>query len=80
MTTNVYTRETPVPRTFECPRCGDVVTVTERSDRRMRFCSAYCEREFWRHRERYERGKDTSRGHVTYLSRERSENMREAGF
>lgn len=77
---HVFTRDTPTVRDFECKRCGDHVHVTERNDHRMCFCSQHCEREYWRHRDRYERNKDISRGHVTYLSREHSENRREAGL
>ena len=54
--------------------------MTERSDRRTVYCSAYCEREFWRHRSRYERRKDISQGHVTDLRRVHRENRMEAGF
>ncbi len=70
----------PVPREFDCKLCGNRVVVTERADRRTVFCCAQHEREFWRHRDRYERRKDTSRGHVTYLSREDWENRKEAGL
>ena len=60
-----YIRETPLPRRFECRRCGDPVYVDSRDDHRTVFCCAHCEREYWRHRSRYERRKDISRGHVT---------------
>ncbi len=75
-----FSRSTPCPRAFECRRCGDPVHVEDARDRRTVFCSAYCEREYWHHRSRYERRKNIAQGHVTYLSRERAENMREAGF
>lgn len=75
-----FTRDTPCPREFDCRRCGQHVAVTERSDRRTVYCSAHCEREFWRHRSRYERRKDISQGHVTDLRREHRENRMEAGF
>lgn len=77
---HVWTLQTPTEREFDCKRCGTHVSVTERSDRRMVFCCAYCEREFWRHRDRYERRKDISQGHATHLSREHCENRREAGL
>lgn len=69
---SLYTRDTPVPRTFECKRCGDSVTVTERGDHRMVFCCEYCEREFWRHRDRYERRKQNEVGHMTNEWRDRA--------
>lgn len=75
-----YSLGTQCPREFECRRCGAVVSVHSRSDHRTVFCCAYCEREYWRHRARYDRRKDISRGHVTYLSLEHAENRREEGF
>ena len=36
--------------TFTCAKCGRVVvTEPDRRDRRSRFCSAECERRYWRH-------------------------------
>lgn len=36
-------------REFECSRCGKhVVTSTERTDKRTKFCSSECERAFWK--------------------------------
>lgn len=46
-------KDVPVPREFRCARCGELVRVGRRDDRRTRFCSSACEREFWRHRDRY---------------------------
>lgn len=66
-----YSAATPCPRSFECRRCGAPVLVDRRDDHRTVFCSAYCEREYWRHRSRYDRAKDISRGHVTDESRDR---------
>ena len=59
-----YCKDTPLPREFDCRRCGDRVFVDQPTDHRTVFCSQYCEREFWRHRERYERNKNIARGHV----------------
>lgn len=75
-----FSKSTPCPRAFKCRRCDDAVYVDRREDRRTVFCSAYCEREYWRHRSRYDRRKDISAGHVTYLRREHAEDMREAGL
>lgn len=36
-------------RTFRCVRCGVLVKVTDRNDRRQKFCSARCERLYWKH-------------------------------
>lgn len=36
--------------TFSCSQCGKVVvTDNGSSDKRTRFCSASCEKKFWRH-------------------------------
>lgn len=36
--------------TFNCSQCGKEVTTEEGSkDMRTRFCSASCEKKFWRH-------------------------------
>ena len=51
----------PVPREFDCKLCRVHVVVTERGDRRTKFCCSKHEREFWRHHDRYERDKDISR-------------------
>lgn len=77
---HLWNKTTPTPRTFECRCCGDTVNVTETSDHRTVYCSAYCEREYWRHRSRYDRKKKIDQGHVTYLSAEHAENRREMGF
>lgn len=36
-------------RIFRCLKCGRLVRVTETSDRRTKFCSAHCERLYWKH-------------------------------
>ena len=59
-----YNNAIPVPRDFDCRLCGHHVHVEQRSDHRTVFCSAYCEREFWRHRSRYDRKKNIDTGHV----------------
>ena len=61
---------TPCPREFDCRRCGTHVLVTSRDDHRTIYCCAYCEREFWRHRDRYDRKKNIARGHVTDEARD----------
>nr|DAL99456.1 MAG TPA: LysW biosynthesis protein LysW [Caudoviricetes sp.] len=75
-----YSNETACPREFDCKRCGDRVYVDERSDHRTVFCCEHCEREYWRHRSRYDRRKKIGRGHVTLLCSEHLENRREQGF
>ena len=34
---------------FRCLKCGKLVRVTEPTDRRIKFCSAHCERLYWKH-------------------------------
>ncbi len=36
-------------RTFRCLKCRKKVRVTERGDRRTKFCSSHCERLYWKH-------------------------------
>ena len=36
-------------RIFRCLKCGKLVRVTETTDRRVKFCSAHCERLYWKH-------------------------------
>ena len=38
-------------RAFHCLKCGKLVRVTEATDRRTKFCSAHCERLYWKHSE-----------------------------
>lgn len=61
-----WSKGTPCPREFDCRLCGAHVYVDDRSDRRTVFCSDRCQVEWWRHRDRYERRKDISRGHVVH--------------
>lgn len=59
-----FSSETPTVREFDCKLYGHHVLVDDRSDRRTVFCCAQHEREFWRHRDRYERRKSLAAGHV----------------
>lgn len=36
-------------RVFRCLKCGNMVRVTETTGRRVKFCSARCERLYWKH-------------------------------
>lgn len=36
-------------RVFNCVKCGRRVYVTTPSDKRTKFCSAHCERLYWKH-------------------------------
>ena len=36
-------------RTFRCLRCGKLVMVKHRADKRRKFCSPHCERLYWKH-------------------------------
>lgn len=37
-------------RAFSCAQCGKLVKVTVPGDKRQKFCSARCERLYWKHR------------------------------
>lgn len=75
-----YTNKMPVPREFDCRYCGEHVVVSDRHDHRSVYCCARCEKEYWRKKSKNQLRKQIGKGHVTYLSREQSENRREAGF
>lgn len=60
-----WSKATDCPREFRCKCCGHMVRVDRPEDRRTVFCNPQCEREYWRHRERYERKKNIAQGHVT---------------
>ena len=38
-----------VVREFHCVRCGTLVTIVDGRDKRTKFCSAHCERLYWKH-------------------------------
>ena len=38
-------------RFFRCLRCGTLVFVRNRADKRVKFCSPRCERLYWKHSE-----------------------------
>lgn len=39
----------PVLRVFNCVKCDRLVRITDRSDKRTKFCSSRCERLYWKH-------------------------------
>lgn len=61
-----YTRNTPVPREFDCKMCGTRVCVNETADHRTVFCCEHCEKTYWKHADRYERKKNINQGHVIH--------------
>ena len=36
------------PREFVCAHCGTRVYVTDIKDKRVKYCSAICEKQYWR--------------------------------
>lgn len=36
------------PREFVCAHCGTRVYVTDIKDKRVKYCSAVCEKQYWR--------------------------------
>ncbi len=39
----------PVLRAFHCVKCGQLIRITDSCDKRTKFCSARCERLYWKH-------------------------------
>lgn len=44
----------PVLRSFQCRKCGKTVAVTDPRDMRSKFCSAHCEKLYWKHKKKTE--------------------------
>ena len=42
-----------VIRHFVCKKCHKVVAVTDKKDRRQKFCCPHCEKLYWKHPEKY---------------------------
>lgn len=38
----------PVIRNFDCRYCGKHIDIFSREDKRVVFCSCYCEKTYWR--------------------------------
>lgn len=75
-----YSNKTVFPRQFECRYCGELVEVVERADHRTVYCSARCEKQYWRDASKNQLHRRLDRGHITFLSREHYENRKEQGF
>lgn len=45
------------PRSFVCAQCGELITINNATDKRTRFCSALCERRYWRKSKNYPKNK-----------------------
>lgn len=43
----------PIERELSCGFCGKFVRVTERKDRRFKYCSQKCEKQYWRERSKH---------------------------
>lgn len=50
----------PILREFRCKNCGDLVRVTDRRDRRKKFCTQTCQDYYWK--DRYLNDEQDSRG------------------
>ena len=42
------------PREFTCAHCGTRVYVTDIKDKRVKYCSAACEKQYWREKSKQE--------------------------
>ena len=45
-----------VLREFTCAQCEKTISITNRFDKRRKFCSTVCEKRYWRHRKKKEAG------------------------
>jgi len=48
MKVNQFSGDLALPRQFHCQNCGVRVQVMETNDRRFRYCSRQCEKQYWR--------------------------------
>lgn len=59
---NQFYRNVDCPREFICAYCGTRVYVTDMKDKRVKYCSATCEKQYWR---------DKSKADAAYKKRSR---------
>lgn len=45
---NSYYGEVPIIRKFKCKHCEQSVEVDNPKDKRVKYCSSQCEKEYWR--------------------------------
>ena len=45
---NTYYGEIPIMRKFKCKHCEEVIKVNNPKDKRVKYCSEECEKEYWR--------------------------------
>ena len=45
---NQFYKNIDCPRDFVCAHCGAHVYVTDIKDKRVKYCSAACEKQYWR--------------------------------
>ncbi|WP_339124328.1 hypothetical protein [Fusobacterium nucleatum] len=45
---NQFYKNIDSPREFVCAHCGARVYVTDIKDKRVKYCSAACEKQYWR--------------------------------
>lgn len=62
MKVNQFYDNVDCPREFVCAHCGTRVYVTDIKDKRVKYCSAACEKQFWR---------DKSKADAAYKKRSR---------
>ena len=70
------------PREFVCAHCGAHVYVTDIKDKRVKYCSAACEKQYWREKSKQDatykkRSREKTIGMRNYSKKEmaRSESM-----
>ncbi|MDK4526733.1 hypothetical protein QG034_07375 [Kingella kingae] len=59
MQANQFSGHLDLPRYFDCANCGVCVAVTQRRDRRFRFCCRQCEKQYWQRKSKNNRRRNT---------------------
>ena len=63
---NQFYSNVDCPREFVCAHCGTRVHVTDIKDKRVKYCSATCEKQYWR---------DKSKADAAYKKRSREKTI-----
>ena len=53
---NQFYKNIDCPREFTCAHCGAHVYVTDVKDKRVKYCSAACEKQYWREKSKQDAG------------------------
>jgi len=72
---NQFYENVDCPREFICAHCGAHVYVTDTKDKRVKYCSATCEKQYWRDKSKADaaykkRSKEKTIGMRNYTKKE----------